>query len=89
MVRMIEYDLLPFGYLELEGVDAVGLTAGPQDILVTGQVVRLGNLSGFRVENSYWSRSIAILCSDWLLLQQFVLNLECSNLPGFLEKVRP
>lgn len=34
-------------HLELEGDDAGGLTAGPEDVLVTGQVVRLGDLSGF------------------------------------------
>ena len=34
-------------YLELKCDDAGGLTAGPQDVLVSGQVVRLGDLSGF------------------------------------------
>ena len=37
----------PSSYLELEGDDAGCLTACPQDVLVTGQVVRLGDLPGF------------------------------------------
>ena len=40
----------PKSHLELKCDDAGGLTAGPQDVLVSGQVVRLGDLSGFLEE---------------------------------------